>query len=312
MLTYLISGPVKSRVVDENWCEVIKSIAKELKNRRSSNQLIVSTYPDEINEINGINGIKIIINEDPGYDQDFYHIRNGIKLPRNTSRMLATTFNGIKDINTDWCLRSRIELLPDINHVEKHISRIEELIQDLDKIKTGGAVFLTSNFHSSITSRKGSILSFSDVFAIMRTEDIRELWETAQKIYLEILNGNTHPKHPLMNEQIIGQAYMKVFHDLYYKEFNSRYFFKKDLFMKELEVIVRKLIIVEADSLFIVKTRVSNGPSRSPKVPKNLRYRNILLIKFKFWRFISLASKINHFGKFLLFSSKIKKTIYPR
>ena len=306
MFTYLISGPIKSRAVDENWCAVIKSIAEELKNRCPSNQLLVSTYPNEIDEIADI---KIIINEDPGHDQNFYHTNGKIQLPRNTLRMLNSTFNGIKLVDTDWCIRSRVELLPNIKHIEKHISKIEELIQDLGKIKKGGAVFLASNFHSSIISRKGSILSFSDIFSIMKTQDIRAVWETAQKIYLEILNSGIQPKHPLMNEQIIGQAYMNVFYNLRYKEFNSRYFFKKDLFMKELEIIVKKLIIIESDSLYIMKSRVSSMPPGRQVLPKNLEHKNFLLIKFKFWRFIALYVRHNKFlSKLLVFLVRFRKS----
>jgi hypothetical protein len=68
MLTYLISGPIKSRAVNGDWHEVIDAINKELKNRSPDNQLIVSTYPNEIDEITNI---KIVVNEDPGYDRNF-------------------------------------------------------------------------------------------------------------------------------------------------------------------------------------------------------------------------------------------------
>ena len=179
----------------------------------------------------------------------------------------------------------------------------------MGKIKKGGAVFLASNFHSSIISRKGSILSFSDIFSIMKTQDIRAVWETAQKIYLEILNSGIQPKHPLMNEQIIGQAYMNVFYNLRYKEFNSRYFFKKDLFMKELEIIVKKLIIIESDSLYIMKSRVSSMPPGRQVLPKNLEHKNFLLIKFKFWRFIALYVRHNKFlSKLLVFLVRFRKS----
>jgi hypothetical protein len=306
MLTYLISGPIKSRAVNGDWHEVIDAINKELKNRSPNNQLIVSTYPNEIDEITNI---KIVVNEDPGYDRNFYHIKNGTKLPRNTMRMLTTTLSGIKLANSDWCLRSRIELLPKINNVEKHIDRIEELIRDLDKIKIGGAVFLSSNFNSSITSRKGSIVAFSDIFAIMRTQDIRAVWAAAESIYLDILRSGICPKRPLTNEQIIGQGYMRVFYNLYYKKFNSRYFFRKDLFMKELEVIEEKLILIKGNSLFIEKSKVSSGPEI---IPRNMNYKSFLLIKFQIWRIINyLVSSNIAFTKFSVLLIKLRNLLFP-
>ena len=142
----------------------------------------------------------------------------------------------------------------------------------------------------------------------MKTQEIRAVWETAQKIYLEILKSGIQPKHPLINEQIIGQAYMSVFYNLYYKKFNSRYFFKRELFMKELEVIIKKLIIIESDSLFIMKSRISNIPSGRPVVPKDLEHKVFLLIKFKFWRFIALYGRHNIFSSMvMMFLVKFRK-----
>ena len=88
MLSYVISGPVKSRALKDDWVETLERMAIALRRLDSKNQLILSTYEFETASINGV---EIIYNSDPGNDNYLSQekIRKGGV--GNTSRMLQTT-----------------------------------------------------------------------------------------------------------------------------------------------------------------------------------------------------------------------------
>jgi hypothetical protein len=234
MLSYVISGPVKSRALKGDWVETLERMAIALRRLDSKNQLILSTYEFETASINGV---EIIYNSDPGNDNYLSQekIRKGGV--GNTSRMLQTTLDGLMRSECQWSIKSRIELIPSFKDVDSHLDNIMILIGTLSNMTAPQAAFLLKSFGGSVLTSHGTMLAFPDTFQIMRTNDIQKLWSDAQSIFKEEEIKAMNSSFPLKIEQFMGQAFIGLCDSTIDSRFSSRYYFNRKIFRREIEIM---------------------------------------------------------------------------
>jgi hypothetical protein len=196
--TLVIAGPVKSRCTEK---ELIWKMAalRELQ-RKENLKIIFSTYADEIPETYIENSFTILINKDPGLDTF-----SAGQVKRNTSRLIQTSLAGIGSVETEYSIKTRIELIPEVEKFHEFISICKSFESKSEKgdIKIG---FLTEHYYGPLRPNKGIHSWVPDTFQIMKKTDMFELWNGAQSIW-ESYKNSWHKKHilfPITNEQIIG------------------------------------------------------------------------------------------------------------
>lgn len=114
--TIVIAGPIKSRFTESLGSkELIKAI-EIIKTLNNKNQIILSTYENEVpNSILSLVA-NVIINHDFGPDLSSTKFgqsdsRANVR-KRNTTRMLITASNGISHAKNLITIKTRIELIP--------------------------------------------------------------------------------------------------------------------------------------------------------------------------------------------------------
>ena len=285
MLSYVISGPIKSRAVNDDWIDILERMAIALRRIDSKNQLILSTYEFETF---AINGVEIIYNSDPGNDS-YVSLEKMRKVGvGNTSRMLQTTLSGLMRSECQWSVKSRIELIPSLKDVDSHLDNIMILIRALSNMDAPPAAFLLKSFGGSVLTSHGTMLAFPDTFQIMRTNDIQKLWSNAQSIFKEESIKVINNSFPLKIEQFMGQAFMSLCDSSMNARFSSRYYFNRKVFRKEIEIMKNQILFVDENYLLIPKSRITDKVGLKIKDLNRLRLHCLLLIEFRFlfYRFI--------------------------
>ena len=202
--TLVIAGPVKSRCSEK---ELIWKMAalKELQ-RKENLKIIFSTYADEIPEIYNENSFSVLINKDPGLDTF-----SAGQTKRNTSRLIQTSLAGIRSVETKYAIKTRIELIPELEKFHEFILICNSFKSNSEKgeIKIG---FLTEHYFGPLRPNKGVHSWVPDTFQIMKKTDMFELWDRAQNIW-ELNKNSWNEKHlvfPITNEQIIGLSFYSL------------------------------------------------------------------------------------------------------
>ena len=301
MLSYVISGPVKSRALKDDWAETLERMAMALQRLDPKNQLILSTYEFEAIPINGVD---IIYNSDPGNDNYFSQEKMRKVGVGNTSRMLQTTLSGLMRSECQWSIKSRIELIPSFKDVDSHLDNIMILIKALSSMDSPPAAFLLKSFGGSVLTSHGTMLAFPDTFQIMRTNDIQKLWSNAQIIFKEEHTDVINNSFPLKIEQFMGQAFMGLCDNTIDVRFRSRYYFNRKVFRKEIEIMKHQILFINEDYLLIPKSRITDKVGLKIKDLNRLRLYSSSLIEFRFLFF--------RFIRYYIFTNKRYSSIYQK
>ena len=285
MLSYIISGPIKSRALNDDWVETLNRMAIALRQLDSNNQLILSTYE---HEVASINGAEIVYNSDPGNDNYLSHEKIHKGGVGNTSRMLQTTLTGLMRSKCEWSIKTRIELVPILKDVDSHLDNIMTLISTLSHMKAPSAAFLLKSFGGSVLTSHGTMLAFPDTLQIMRTNDIQKLWTRAQSIFREEYIKVTNHRFPLKIEQFMGQSFMGLRDSKIDVRFSSRYYFNRKVFREEIDIMKNQILFIDENFLLIPKSRITDKVGLKFKDLNRLRTHRLLLLEFRFlfFRFI--------------------------
>jgi hypothetical protein len=301
MLSYVISGPIKSRALDDTWKRSLIKLALELKNLDPNNQLIISTYPTEVSPSNDI---EIVFNLDPGPDDYTSREKKRKRETGNASRMFHTTLAGLMISKCEWTIKSRIELIPNSVDIEAHLKNVAKIIDELNLKKKPAGAFLIKSFGGSVLTSHGTVLAFPDTFQIMKTPDIQELWRDAQNIFEEERKNLEKNNFPLKIEQFMGQAFMRLSDNSINYRFSTRYYFNKQIFKKEIETMRNQIVLIDEKYLYIPKSRITSKEGIKLKQLNRILHENVFQLELRFliFRFIKKKAISNRF--YVLFQHK--------
>jgi len=203
----IIAGPLKSRISEELLVQKLRDLVK-IQDILGF-KLIFVTYPDEFPNFNLSLPNLVIKIADPGSD-DF---RSGPELlgyqKRNTTRMLLSVTEGLKKSYTRYSIRTRVELLPQLLKINDFANTCLAAQKHIDQNYLGIA-FISEHYYGLSRQEKGVHTWLPDTFQIMKTSDMKTIWDTAHQIW----NKNKNMWHdikvsfPLANEQIMGLAFL--------------------------------------------------------------------------------------------------------
>lgn len=212
--TIVIAGPIKSRFTESlSSKELIKAI-EIIKTLNNKNQIILSTYENEVpNSILSLVD-NVIINHDFGPDLSSTKFgqtdsRANVR-KRNTTRMLITASNGISHAKNLITIKTRIELIPENYELfSKWYLDTLKIINTNENDKLGFFIQHQTGFKFSVN---GLLAVLPDTFQISKTENLLILWKESLKFWTVNKNYLCRPekKHPITNEQVLGLTYFKI------------------------------------------------------------------------------------------------------
>lgn len=212
--TFVLAGPILSRFYKGinlqsliEMCSIIKSIDQR-------NEIIVSTYSNEIPvELEKVVDIVVIV-EDPG--ADFLRAGPwpiGPKIRRsmsNTTRMYLSSINGIQRATNEVVIKSRVELVPE--NIEQFKIWYTSAEKEISEGKIGFFIESYEGINFSISGTLGhlpDILQFGTKNTLLRVwEDSLLFWSINKKV----LTRRTI-RYPLGGDQILGLSYLSHYHD---------------------------------------------------------------------------------------------------
>jgi hypothetical protein len=212
--TFVLAGPISSRFYKGINLQSLIEMCSIIKLIDQKNEIIVSTYPNEIpEELEKLVDLVIIV-EDPGAD----YLRAGPwpigpKIRRsmsNTTRMYLSSINGIQRATNEVVIKSRVELVPE--NIEQFRIWYTTAEQEVSEGKIGFFIESYEGINFSISGALGhlpDILQFGTKNTLLRVwEDSLLFWNTNKKI----LTRRTI-RYPLGSEQILGLSYLSYYHD---------------------------------------------------------------------------------------------------
>jgi hypothetical protein len=203
----VLAGPLKTRLPENLLIDKFEELMaiKKILNFK----LIISTYPGELPKYSFDSSTKIIEVADPGSDE----FRSGPKHQgypkRNTTRMLLSVNTGLKKSNTKYSIRTRIELLPELSRIEEFSHTCLAAKNHIDQ-SIFGIAFMSEHYFGLSRQEKGVHTWLPDTFQIMKTNDMKTIWDTAYQIWdtNKIKWHDRKISFPLANEQIMGLAFL--------------------------------------------------------------------------------------------------------
>lgn len=210
----VISGPIFSRFGRINQYDVLNSL-KMIKSINNSNQIVVSTYENEVPDDLALYCDHIIINDDPGADV----YRNnpwpiGTKKSRNQSnltRMLKLTLAGLSVCTNDFVIKTRIELIPQ-NRLQFYnwLNKVQSEFEVSDKKSIG---FFTETYTGINFSINGLLGVLPDVLQFGHKEVLLNTWEESYKFWINNFEVLTRKSinYPITPEQLLGLNYLKIY-----------------------------------------------------------------------------------------------------
>ena len=207
-LQVLVCGPVIGRVNIREFSLILNLLAHTLSKINPKNGVHVQTYEKDAAELVKFLEIKdslsLSFSTDPGPDYNFPS-KKGFE---NTSRMFRLGVEGLKNLSADICCKTRAELVPDIDNIQKFISQITITTTNLKARGMDSIAIIPEHYGGPLAYKKGTLCSISDTFIIANTRFMREVFSMAENIWLDYKKSSpSTPNYPLVNEQFLGRAY---------------------------------------------------------------------------------------------------------
>ena len=214
-VSFVISGLIKSRLSEIGGVNKLKEAYYILKDMNIDNEIVMSTYDNELDDEILKYADQVIINSDPGFD--VYRVNpwpignKETRFKSNYQRIFKTTVSGISSSKNEVVIKSRIELLPENFHdFSLWLKNSYQLIMNSDRPLIG---FFTEHYNGFIFSIDGTLGTVPTTLQIARRDVLLDVWSTAQKIWLQ--NSQIFSKStiifPVTDEQIVGMSYLYLY-----------------------------------------------------------------------------------------------------
>lgn len=220
--TLVIAGPIASRFstqINEDY--LIESI-RIIKKLNSMNEVIISTYQNEVSERISAAVDLIVINKDPGPDYlkaSPWPVGSGPRRKTtNNSRMFATSLSGIEKAKNPVVIKTRIELLP---ASEQFSSWFIALEKELIGHRVG---FFTETYNGVFFSVNGLLGVLPDVLMVGEKSVIENIWRDASLFWSKnrILLTRKMILYPVGCDQILGMCYLARYHNFPIERYKKR------------------------------------------------------------------------------------------
>jgi hypothetical protein len=204
----LVCGPIIGRVNIANFAANLNTLAFELSQINPKSGVHIQTYESDSSEIKELlqlsDSLSINTTPDPGPDKEFYSSKGY----ENTSRMFRIGVDGLENLASVTCCKTRAELIPDATQVKKFIAKIQQTLNDLRIKGSDSVAILQEHYGGPLAYRKGTLCSIADTFIIADTSFLLKVFIKAEKIWLDYkaLPMGSRIYAPV-NEQFLGRAY---------------------------------------------------------------------------------------------------------
>lgn len=216
-ISMVIPGLMLGRLSHNLDINHIISTFKTFKSINPGNEIVVSTYLNEIPEEVLEYTDKVIINHDPGPDVFipdrwiFMHHRINPSL-NNFSRFFLTNYNGILASKNNLVLKARIEMMP--SNPSLLINLIEEY-QASQPSNVGSLGFFVEHYSGIFHSVDGIIGGIPGTVQIASKSTLEQLYCQSMEFWKREQDQLTRKanKHVLTSEQILGLNFLYLFCD---------------------------------------------------------------------------------------------------
>lgn len=216
-ISLVISGPIKSRINRGINLEATEIYLRKFLSLNKFNEVIISTYGDELEPVLSKIATKIIINTDPG--PDLYRVipwpmhSISVRQSSNLSRMLLTTCAGLEVARNEFVIKTRVELLPTDSFNSTKI--IDELLYEFYTKKELKLGILKEHYSGLKYSVDGTLGGIPDTFQIGRKDTLIDIWQSSKKFWFDNYNTLTNKSFafPISSEQLLGYTFFSLYAD---------------------------------------------------------------------------------------------------
>jgi len=214
-VSIVLSGLISSRANRGINFDEVNKFFVDFGKANKSNEIIVSTYNNEMNLLNVTSNMKVIINKDPGiniYRNSLLGFnKKEIRYKSNLSRMLTTTLSGLNNATNEYVIKTRIELIP--TDIKYFYEWLEPLINKMESSNLPQIAFLKEHYSGVSHSIDGTIGGIPDTFQIAKREILQKVWLQSKEIWDKNFSKLTNHKIslPITSEQLIGYSYFSLY-----------------------------------------------------------------------------------------------------
>ena len=212
--TFVLAGPVLSRFYKGINLQALTEMCRIIKSIDQRNEIIVSTYPNEMPEELVRFVDLVVLVEDPGADL----LRTGPwpvgpksrRCMSNTTRMYLSSLRGIQNATNELVIKSRVELIPE-NH-EKFKAWYTNIEPEISEGKIG---FFIESYEGINFSISGNLGHLPDILQFGTKNTLLNIWHDSLEFWSEnrkILTRRTI-RYPLGGDQILGLCYLSRYHN---------------------------------------------------------------------------------------------------
>ncbi len=274
--TLVIAGPIASRFSPQINEDCLIDSIKIIKKLNSMNEVIISTYENEVSERISKAVDLLLINEDPGPDYlkaSPWPVGSGPRRKTtNNSRMFVTSLSGIEKAKNPLVIKTRIELLPVGDDFESWFIALE---RELTGQKVG---FFTETYTGVSFSVNGLLGVLPDVLMVGEKSIIQNIWSDASLFWSQNRTLLTRKMilYPLGCDQILGMCYLARYHNFPIQRYKRR-LRRQFISLSLLRAVVR----AERDSYIWTRYRHSGFSVNYFKGIYNLRIPDAILPRSK-------------------------------
>ena len=291
----------------------IISAFKMFKSINPDNEIVVSTYLNEIPEEVLKYTDKVIINHDPGPDVFitdrwiFTHYKMKPSL-NNFSRFFLTNYNGVRACKNNLVLKSRIEMMP--SNPSLLINLIEEY-QASQPSNIGSLGFFAEHYSGVFHSVDGIIGGIPGTVQIASKITLEQLYFQSMEFWKreQIQLTRKANRHVLTSEQILGLNFLYLFCDFPLNSIGDKlhkYYISPRLIQSILKAEVNnfRFLSLKKSGFVLHKyqgTLLINTPRKFDEEIHNKIVIKLLIVfvkryKHKFRRFILSFKSVNKFN----------------
>jgi hypothetical protein len=285
-IDFFVCGPIISRQNYQIVAASLNELSKQLIRKNLNNRVCIVSYDEDIEVLtsSGLLNSDILLFKcaDPGPDLNFFDHKKGFS---NLTRLLTLGIEGLENAKNLWCLKTRVELLPEpgVESVEKYVNLIFVSLRRMNHEKQYSATVIIEHYAGLFNPRKAILAHFPDTWVLMKSVYLLKIYKRALEIwknYTRTLQGlKGVPKPWLRSEQIFGRAIIELALGKSTDDFTSMYYFSRRFcfFSAKLEVSIIRFVSIYNFSFL---GRVHN-PKFKPNVifkHKNLRFFGVALV----------------------------------